>query len=124
MPPVVVEGVGGLLVPLADGFSVRDLAVELALPVVIAAPPGLGTINHTLLTIESARAAGLEVRAVVLSPWSDEPSAMQLSNRATIARLGAVEVSAIEMLAGTNVAALGIALAHAGEHLPWRRWLP
>ena len=56
---VVVEGVGGLLVPLTLGYSVRDLAVDLGLPVVVAARPGLGTINHTLLTLEAARAAGL-----------------------------------------------------------------
>ena len=60
--PLVAEGVGGLLVPLTTGYSVRDLAVDLGLPVVIAARPGLGTINHTLLTLEAARAAGLEVR--------------------------------------------------------------
>ncbi|MDQ6778054.1 MAG: dethiobiotin synthase, partial [Actinomycetota bacterium] len=49
---MVIEGVGGLLVPLAPGYNVRDLARELELPVIIAARPGLGTINHTLLTLE------------------------------------------------------------------------
>jgi dethiobiotin synthetase len=48
---LVCEGVGGLLVPLTLGYLVRDLARELGLPVVIAAASGLGTINHTLLTI-------------------------------------------------------------------------
>ena len=47
--------------PLAPGYLVRDFAADLALPLVIAASPGLGTINHTLLTIEAARSAGLEV---------------------------------------------------------------
>ena len=56
----------------------------------IAASPGLGTINHTLLTIEAARAAGLEVAAVVLTPWPREPSAVEQSNRETIAALGEV----------------------------------
>src|SRR5471032_1297444 len=51
---VVLEGVGGLLVPLAAGYTVRDLAVELGLSLVIAARPGLGTINHTLLSLEAA----------------------------------------------------------------------
>src|SRR5262249_5284380 len=55
---VIVEGVGGLLVPFTDGYSVRDLAGDLGLPVVIVARAGLGTINHTLLTIESARSNG------------------------------------------------------------------
>jgi len=89
---LVCEGVGGLLVPLTLGYLVRDLARELALPVVIAAAPGLGTINHTLMTIESARAAGLEVAAVVLSPWPPEPSVVEASNRKAIERLGQVLV--------------------------------
>ena len=78
---VVAEGVGGLLVPLTLGYTVRDLAVDLGWPVVVAARPGLGTINHSLLTVESARAAGLDVRAVVLTPWPAQPSVMQRSNR-------------------------------------------
>jgi dethiobiotin synthetase len=89
---LVAEGVGGLLVPLTAGYLVRDLAVALGLPVVIAARPGLGTINHTLLTIEAARTAGLPVRAVVLTPYPERPSVMERSNRETIAALGDVDV--------------------------------
>ena len=96
----VVEGVGGLLVPLSESYLVRDLAVELGLPLLVAARPGLGTINHTLLTLEAARAAGLEVRAVVLTPWPSQPEAIERSNRETIARLGAVEVATLRALAG------------------------
>ena len=76
---MVVEGVGGLLVPLTPEWSVRDLALELGLPVVVAARPGLGTINHTRLTLEAAR--DLDVRAVVLTPWPAEPSVIEASNR-------------------------------------------
>ncbi len=118
-PVVVVEGVGGLLVPLADDFMVRDLAVELALPLLIASSPGLGTINHTLLTIEVARAAKLDVAAVVLTPWPDEPSQTEQSNRATTARLGGVEVVTLEEISSADFAEL----ARAGGHLPWRNWL-
>jgi dethiobiotin synthetase len=116
---LVVEGVGGLRVPLTNDFSVRDLAVELGLPLVIASPPGLGTINHTLLTIEAARTVGLEVAAVVLTPWPSTPSRMELSNSETIARLGAVEVATLEEIASADIAEL----APAGERLPWRDWL-
>jgi dethiobiotin synthetase len=115
----VVEGVGGLLVPLADSYSVRDLAVELALPIVIAARPGLGTINHTLLTIEAARSAGLNVRAVVLTSWPAEPSEMERSNRDTIERLG--DVQAVTLL--HVPAPQRSMLARAGSSLPWRDWL-
>lgn len=95
---LVCEGVGGFLVPLTGHYLVRDFAVELGLPVVVAASAGLGTINHTLLTVESVRAAGLEAAMVVLTPWPDDPSRMEESNRATIARLGDVEVALLPEL--------------------------
>ena len=95
---LVCEGVGGLLVPLSPAYSVRDLAVDLALPLVVAASPGLGTINHTLLTIESARAAGLEIASVVLTPWPARPSPIEESNRETIASLGEVRVETLAAL--------------------------
>lgn len=95
---LVCEGVGGLMVPLAGEYLVRDLAVDLGLPLVVAASPGLGTINHTLLTLASARAAGLEVLAVVLTPWPEEPTEVEASNRETIAALGRVRVLALPQL--------------------------
>jgi dethiobiotin synthetase len=116
---LVVEGVGGLLVPLADDFTVRDLAAELALPVIVVASPGLGTINHTLLTLQAARRAALDVRAVVLTPWPAAPSPMERSNRETIARLGEIEVAVLGEIANPDIAEL----AHAGSRLPWQCWL-
>ena len=110
---VVVEGVGGLLVPITPGYLVRDYARELGLPVVVAARPGLGTINHTLLTLEAARAVALELRAVVLTPWPEAPSALERSNRATIERLGGVAVrtlARIERPDADLLAAAGAAL--------------
>jgi dethiobiotin synthetase len=116
---VVMEGAGGLLCPLSDELTVRDLAAALGLPLLIAARPGLGTINHTLLVIEAARAAGLRVVAVVLTPWPSRPSVMERSNRETIARLGAVEVATLAPIPGCDRGEL----ARAGSALPWRRWL-
>lgn len=95
---LVCEGVGGLLVPLSPRYLVRDLAVDLALPLVIAASPGLGTINHALLTIEAARATELEIAAVVLTPWPDSPTAIEESNRKTIAGLSEVRVETLPRL--------------------------
>jgi dethiobiotin synthetase len=114
---LVAEGVGGLLVPFGD-FDVRDLALELGLPLVVAARPGLGTINHALLTIEAARRSGLDVRAVVLTPWPAQPSVMERSNRTTIARRGGVEVAT---LATTTPAPAD--LARAGATLAFAGWL-
>jgi dethiobiotin synthetase len=115
---LVVEGVGGLLVPFNAEHDVRDLAVALGLPLIVAARPGLGTINHSLLTIEAARGVGLQVRAVVLTPWPAEPSVMQRSNRETIARRGAVDVWTLP-----GVTPAVEALARAGARLPVREWL-
>jgi dethiobiotin synthetase len=95
---LVCEGVGGFLVPLTLGYLVRDFARDLGLPVVIAASPGLGTINHTLLTIEAVRAVGLEVAAVVLTPWPAEPGTLERSNREAIERLGDVRVEVLPHL--------------------------
>ena len=114
---LIVEGVGGLLVPLTAEASVRDLAAELRLPLLVAARPGLGTINHTLLTLEAARSAGLEVAAVVLTPWPERPLPMQESNRLTIGRLGAVDVQTLPQLASADPQAL------AGAGGPLLRYL-
>jgi dethiobiotin synthetase len=95
---LVCEGVGGLLVPLTPEYLVRDLAVDLGYRIAIATPPGLGTINHTLLTIEAARAAGLEVVVVVLTPWPEEPTELESSNRDTIAAIGEVEVETLPLV--------------------------
>jgi dethiobiotin synthetase len=72
---LLVEGAGGLLVPLADDLDVADLAAALGLPLVVVARAGLGTVNHTLLTIEAAKARGLEIAGVVLNGKSDESTA-------------------------------------------------
>jgi dethiobiotin synthetase len=115
---LVVEGVGGLLVPLAPDYSVRDFASALALALIVVARPGLGTINHTLLTVEAARAAGLSVAGVVLTPWPGDPSAIELSNRETIEGAG-VEVQTLAHVPGPD----RHALARAGSSLPLTRWL-
>lgn len=115
---LVVEGVGGLMVPLNDDYLVCDLASEVGMPLLIAARAGLGTISHTLLTLGAARAAGLDVLAVVLTPWPAQPGPIEHSNRETIERLGEVEVDVLPAVAEPDPALL----ARAGEALPWRRW--
>jgi len=116
---LIVEGVGGLLSPLADELSVCDLAVALRLPLLIAARAGLGTINHTLLTLQAARAASLNVRAVVLTPWPQQPSRLEQYNLEAITRAGFVEVCTLPHAEGPQIAEL----ARIGAALPWQRWL-
>lgn len=101
---VVVEGVGGLLVPFGPDYDVRDLAAALGLPLVVVARAGLGTINHTRLTLEAAAAGGLDVRAVVLTPWPGRPSVLERSNRDTLAR----EVPVFTVAEGGDVSALPV----------------
>ncbi len=115
----IVEGVGGLLVPLSDEHDVRDLAAALGLPLVIAARPGLGTLNHTRLTVDAARSAGLEVRGVVLTPWPATPGMLERSNRETIARACGLAVHGLPALRGPEPALL----AAAGARLPLADWL-
>jgi dethiobiotin synthetase len=107
---LVCEGVGGLLVPFTQGYLVRDLALDLDLPVLVAARAGLGTINHALLTLEAARAGGLNVVAVVITPWPSEPDGMQRSNRDTIASLGDVRVCGLPATTPAGLAEAGSAL--------------
>jgi dethiobiotin synthetase len=69
---LVVEGIGGLLVPLTGDYFVIDLARDMGLPLIIVISPFLGTINHTLLTVRQALSAGLETAGVVIN-YSSSP---------------------------------------------------
>lgn len=78
----LVEGAGGLLVPLGAGRSIADLAMLLGLPLLIVARPTLGTINHTLLTVEAARHRGLSIRGVIFSASSTAVDAEAIQSNA------------------------------------------
>lgn len=84
----IVEGAGGVLVPLNDSQTMIDLMARFGLPVVVAARTSLGTINHTLLTIEALRTRGLRVAGVVMI------GAGNADNRAAIEHYGNVAVIA------------------------------
>lgn len=116
---LIVEGAGGLLVPISDAYDMRSLARDLGLGVLIAARPGLGTINHTLLTVEAARGHRLALAGIVLTPWPSQPSRMEQSNRDTIEQLARVEVSVLPEIPGGD----RDALAAAGAKLPLESWL-
>jgi len=74
---VIVEGAGGLMVPLAGGLLVADLVKLLDLPLLIVARPNLGTVNHTVLTCFVARELGLEVKGTIISNYPDSPGSAE-----------------------------------------------
>jgi dethiobiotin synthetase len=94
---VVVEGVGGLLCPLTDQDSIADFAAWVDFPLLIVARLGLGTINHTLLTIEAAKLRNLTIAGIILNDadgLDDTPAGMtnfaELANRTDVPVLGIV----------------------------------
>ncbi len=124
---VVAEGAGGALVPLDDRACMLDLAARFGLPLLVVARSGLGTINHTLLTLAAARARGLPLAGVVLN--DDRPGErgyIEEDNRATIERLGRVPVLGwlpwLPALAGDGCGPAAFA-AFAAAHLDAARLL-
>jgi dethiobiotin synthetase len=88
---VIVEGAGGWLVPMGSNRTIEDLAQCLGARVLIVGRAGLGTINHSALTVRAVRGSGLEVAAVVLSMKPDDDEAFTLQNAAEIERLADVQ---------------------------------
>jgi dethiobiotin synthetase len=86
---ILVEGAGGLLVPVGEDWTIADLAVALGFPVLVVARARLGTVNHTALTVAVLRDLGLDVVGVVLNGPTDASSA---ENRALIEQFAAVRV--------------------------------
>ncbi|MDP6380994.1 MAG: dethiobiotin synthase [Phycisphaerae bacterium] len=93
---VLIEGIGGMLVPLSDDMLVADMAVSFGLPVIIVARPGLGTINHTLLTVEVCRTRGLDVAGVIINGFrADKAGIAEETNPEEISRASNVPVLAV-----------------------------
>lgn len=90
---LVVEGAGGLYVPLiGTHFLVLDLIRWLGLPLIVVAKSGLGTINHTVLTVKAAQAAALPVAGVIFNRWPEKPSLAAETNPAVIEALTGVSI--------------------------------
>ncbi|HEY6872430.1 MAG TPA: dethiobiotin synthase [Geobacteraceae bacterium] len=76
---MIVEGAGGLMAPLAGGLMVADLIGSLGLPLLVVARPGLGTVNHTVLTCFAAKQIGLRVAGVIINDYPDQPDVAEQS---------------------------------------------
>lgn len=92
---VLVEGAGGLLVPLNDHCLMADLAARLKLPLLIVSRPSIGTINHTLLTVSCAQARGLEVAGIIINNYPARPGPAEADNPGAIEKFARVPVLAI-----------------------------
>lgn len=89
---LIVEGVGGWLVPILRNYSIADLAAEMQLPIVVVAANRLGVLNHTLLTVEAIKSRGLTCAGVILNNIVAEPDAATTTNRAVLEHLLEVPV--------------------------------
>jgi dethiobiotin synthetase len=90
----VLEGIGGLRVPLADGMEVIDLVADLRLPTVVVSRSGLGTLNHTALTVEALEARDVPVRGIVLNEYEGETLA-ERTNPEVLERMTGYDVATL-----------------------------
>ncbi|WP_396919442.1 dethiobiotin synthase [Mycolicibacterium sp.] len=87
----LVEGAGGLLVRLGTGgVTLRELATDLSASVLVVTSPGLGTLNHTELTLEALAAQGIPCAGLVIGAWPEQPGIAEAGNRAALAELAPV----------------------------------
>jgi len=114
----VVEGIGGLRVPLAGEMEVVDLVVDLELPAIVVARSGLGTLNHTALTVDALRDRGVDVPLVVLNEY-EGASVAERTNPAELRQMLDVPIATIEPFdagdPGTIVPAVREALSPTGS---------
>jgi len=90
---VLVEGIGGALVPITRNYFVADLIKDMGIPAIIVARAGLGTISHTLLTIDALRARKIEIHGVILNGYNGKDIS-EKTNAEVIARIGKVDILA------------------------------
>jgi dethiobiotin synthetase len=116
---VIVEGAGGLMVPLAGELLIADLINYLQLPLLVVARPALGTINHTLLTCFSARQLGITVCGVIINDYPEQPDfAEQCAPRLIGSLAGAPLLDVFPHTEGSDPREIvaGLATRLAGEH--------
>ncbi|MFC0557566.1 dethiobiotin synthase [Halalkalibacter alkalisediminis] len=91
----IVEGAGGISVPLGKNFLVSDLIKALKLPMIIVARPNLGTINHTYLTVKYASSLGLKIAGIVINGLSEHPDLSEETNPEMIEQLCGIPILGI-----------------------------
>jgi dethiobiotin synthetase len=102
---VLVEGAGGLLVELGqDGVTLRDVADDLSAPVLVVVAAGLGTLNHTALTLESLASQGIPCAGLVIGAWPSDPGPAEQGNREALGRLAPLRAVLPEGLGAVSAA--------------------
>lgn len=119
----IVEGAGGLMVPLAGGLLVADLAAQLGLPLMVVARTSLGTINHTLLTTFAARTMNLELAGIMLNRMPKNPDQSQQNAPHALASLASCGVLASLPEVDGSEQDKVVALARALEESPTLPWI-
>jgi dethiobiotin synthetase len=115
----LVEGAGGLLVELgSDGATLRDIARDLGAPVLVVVSPGLGTLNHTALTLEALAAQRIPCAGLVIGAWPREPGVAETGNRDALERLAAVR-AVLPAGAGSLSAAAFESMSAAAVDAQW-----
>ena len=92
---LIVEGIGGIMVPLTENESIADFAMRAGLPVVIVSRPVIGTLNHTLLTVMACKQFGLSVKGIIVNKMPKKPSLVEQKVPEVIERLTGVKVLGI-----------------------------
>ncbi len=114
----IVEGAGGVLVEITDGGqTLRDLATELGAPVLVVCEAGLGTLNHTALTLEALATKAVSCAGVVIGSWPAHPGAAESSNREVLARMAPVRAvlpAGAAAMSASEFAAMSVAAFDAG----------
>lgn len=101
---VIVEGAGGIMVPISSDYFMLDLAEDLGLAVIIVSRPGLGTVNHTLLTAEIIKGRGIELPGFVISSFPRDPGIAEKTNPEAIEKTGGLKLlGVIPLLGGLSV---------------------
>jgi len=118
---LIVEGVGGVMVPIARKILVLDMIVWLGLPAVVVARAGLGTINHTLLTVQALRNANIPIAGVVINKYPPEtPPIAEETNPRAIEKWGSVPVLCmVPEFKGPAIPTLPADVAAAIDSVDW-----
>jgi dethiobiotin synthetase len=120
---VLVEGAGGLMVPLRGGYLMADLALQLGLPLLVVARPTLGTINHTLLTVFAARTMHLPMAGLIVNRMPSQPGLAEQEAPHLLASLASADLLGVLPEVAGPLESRVEQLADALAGLPTLAWL-